>query len=467
MIIGDEKQSIYGFRKSDITVFDEVRQFLTGEAAGGAVYSLVSSRRSTRPIVEWCNAVFQEILPPADDREPFEAPFQALDWLADAPNGVWKIEAPAGESDEDEDAPRRREAKAVALFIKDVWDDAAASQNRRPDFANIARHIALGKGGSIAILCRTHAIKAIYENALQEVGVPYASVRGVGFWNSDGANWTLNLLRFFLHPNDNLALAAILRSPLVGLDDAALFEARLHATAAIWPDLATLQLSELHNQAALKIALPRVENWLEMAGVAPVSDVLEEILETSEIAFYEAPLPDAIQRGENWRKLLDIIRDRERRGQGSLRALVDFFAFQTAEGFDEADAAVPEGGAVQLMTVYAAKGLGFPLVVLGQMHDAPPAQFSGFLRADFPTRGQRQWAFRNSIENPLGDDQDSLLWTILRNEAQARANYEFRRLFYVACTRAAQHLVMVSPEKPRTGSWADLAGAHLTDLAAV
>ncbi|MDQ3814466.1 MAG: PD-(D/E)XK nuclease family protein, partial [Armatimonadota bacterium] len=218
-------------------------------------------------------------------------------------------------------------------------------------------------------------------------------------------------------------------------------------------------LAQEADRRALSIGFARLRRWRDALRVRPLSEVLEMVLRESEIAFYDAGAPDAEQRAENWRKLLEILRDREQRGQGSVRDLAEFLMAQADEEERESEAALPASGAIQLMTIYAAKGLGFPMVIVGQMDDTPAHSTETLKRGAFPTRDRVHFCLKIDDAESSDDHQKSrepLLWTILKEQARAQEEAEFRRLLYVACTRAKDHLLFVLPENHKPDSWADM-----------
>jgi ATP-dependent helicase/nuclease subunit A len=133
LVVGDEKQAIFRFRGGDITVFDGVRRILLGQQSAD---ELTTSRRSTRQLVGWTNTVFREVLPSDAARQPFEAPFQALQSEKDGgSNGLWQLRPPRWHFDDenalmgDELPPiatqRQRAGRALARFLRALCDDAA------------------------------------------------------------------------------------------------------------------------------------------------------------------------------------------------------------------------------------------------------------------------------------------------------------------------------------------------------
>jgi ATP-dependent helicase/nuclease subunit A len=456
LIVGDEKQAIYGFRGGDMTVFDRVRRVLLEEKAP---HELVESHRSTASLVNWTNEVFERLLPSQAERETYEAPFQKLESTKENSgqhSGLWKLSASAFlKPDEAETLGKNgSNALATARFLRELCDDAAEFGKglpvRQAGFQNIAELIQT-RQPAIGMLFTSHIVKAEFESALRKLEVPFTSVKGIGFFQSEPVIWTLHLLGILLDPTDEMAFTGLARSPLGALSDVALLERKLGKP-----------FSRSEDSHAFELITKRLEGWRLQAKVSPFSQVLENVLEQSEIAFYEAGFTDFAQREQNWRKLADLIRSREGLGLGGLRDLYDFLRPLYNESTREADAALPSDGSIQLMTVHAAKGLGFPMVIVAQLDKSIRADGSNLLRGESPN-GEPLYAFKMADFD--ADDEKSeppLLYTMLQEDRKMREVAESKRTFYVACTRARESMVFVWPitssGQPAKETWADWIG---------
>ncbi len=481
LIVGDEKQAIFRFRGGDITVFDAVRRILLGE--GQNADELTVSRRSTRQLVGWTNTVFRGVLPSDATRQSFEAPFQALQSETEFDgNGLWRLN-PAQWHFEAENAvmlgetlppiaiQRERAGRALARFLRALCDDGVLGQKsdapdlQFPDLAEISRKIARGES-AVGVIFTSHAVKTAFESQLRAFDVPFVSVRGSGFWSSEAATLSLHLLQILLDGSDKIAFVGLARSPLGGLSDVALLEwhLALNADAERAPGdscglIDGFSPSREDDARAFALLAARLESWRDLARVAPFSEVLEEVLDASELAFTQAGTPDGAQNEANWRKIVEMVREREQSGQGGLRSLIDGFSALIEEaqnGDKEAEAPLPGEASIQLMTVWAAKGLGFPLTVLAQLDDTPRAPGSLLLRG--PLDGARQMAFGLSDDTEDDRAPKPWLWEKLRANDLAEEEAQWRRLFYVACTRAESHLMLICPEREVRGAaaWTNL-----------
>jgi len=462
LIVGDEKQAIYGFRGGDMTVFDRVRRVLLEDKLP---HELVESHRSTASLVNWTNEVFERVLPSQSERETYEAPFQKLESTREnigQHTGLWKLSASAFVTPDESEISGKNgsNALATARFLREICDDAAelgsGSPVRQSGFQNIARLIREGQP-AIGMLFTSHVVKAEFESALRKLEVPFTSVKGIGFFQSEPVIWTLHLLGVMLDEADEVAFTGLARSPLGALSDVALLERKLE-----------LPFSREEDAHAFELLSKRLESWRLQAKVNPFSQVLETVLEQSEIAFYEAGFSDFAQREQNWRKLADLIRSRESLGLGGLRDLYDFLRPLYNESTREADAALPSDGSIQLMTVHAAKGLGFPMVIVAQLDKVIRADGSNLQRGESPN-GEPLYSFKMA-DFDVEDEKSEppLLYTMLQEDRKMRELAESKRTFYVACTRARESMVFVWPitssGQPAKDTWADWIGASSLKL---
>jgi len=327
-----------------------------------------------------------------------------------------------------------------------------------------------------AILFRSTTSLPLYEEQFKAAGLPYLTVSGRGFYNRPEVRDLLALLACLYAPGDDLSLAAVLRSPLCNLSDETLYRLRwqgpdggvLSEPAAYFSALSapppTAQPDEVTCAARTLAALR------DMAGRVSVWQLLRTALDRTG---YEATLAlndlDAghdVKTGRsrgNVAKLLALARDR---GGASLseflRRVEDLRTREVREG--EAPAGAPDAGAVQLMTIHAAKGLEYPVVVVAALGSKPGhgANASHVLH-------DPEFGIVCELRDANGDwcKPAGYRWAKWLDERMELA--ESRRLLYVACTRAADLLILSGkPGEPRswltalTGAW-DLAPDEAVD----
>lgn len=495
-LVGDRKQSIYGFRGADVAVFSRIAAELCGRPAAEALalpeaaargsaeiadfVALRESRRSGAEILAFVNAFSERDF--AADRgeaaprayEITYGPAEHLVPVAGAPASRVVFLDDDGESPEGADpivresAGAAREAHLAAAYI--------AALCTRGDDAPLYKNVAL--------LARRRSTIPLVELALARLSIPYV-VAGRALYDAPEVRDVAELLRLLLDPRDRLALAAVLRGPMVGLSDTSLAELSLPGKGLSVPLLARWPRATADGPADLvdpaRLAAPeraRLEafraRYAEIRRAAlrmPPGEAIRAAVAAFDLDRVLAALPRAEARIGNLDRLVSIAR---RRG-GTLAAFVRWLERRIRDEADEAEAAVfsPEDDAVRLTTIHASKGLDFDVVVLLDLNAEPRADQGalGFVAEDDdapPTLVVRHYAPRGK-DRALASLQTVTL-KLAQTEARAREQAERRRLSYVAMTRARHTLALVgSSAKPRPGSAlrSIVAGREEGDLAEV
>lgn len=424
-IVGDAKQSIYGFRGADVTVFRAERERIAG--GDGRGYRLATSYRAHSGLIRDLNALLKPVLGEKEDpHRPWAEPF--------APIGPHREEPGPGIA-----APYVELHLAVGAKGEGALDRAAKFLCGR-----LAELVAGGAQvmdddtlrpvnyGDIAILCRASSSFSFYEDALDEAGLPYLTVAGRGFYDRPEVRDLLNALRALSDPSDDLALVGLLRSPALGLSDRTIYElvrARGEAPSPLWDTLREGDValdSAAGGQVTRAVAL--VEGLHAMAGRTGVGDLLKAFLDATS---YRAGL---LRAGEhravrNVNKLLQTAHASRLVG---VAAFVEYVDSVQDSGAREGEARSPAGGAVQIMSAHQAKGLEFPIVVLGD------ATWSGVGRRGVIV--DPELGVLLPLKNP--DDERPAIYCLARERAEDQVSAESDRLLYVASTRAREKLLI-------------------------
>ena len=441
-IVGDRKQSIYGFRDADVTVLDDAAEFIDRLRPDGAPRQAISvSFRAVPELLAFVNAVFQEVALPdgvrrdalrygTTDRFPVSGAAGA--GAALAPPGHVTIDPPlniivGGTVRESAD----RVADEVARVLSEGVVRDRADGTRRP-----------AQAADIAILFRSRDRHRDFETALEQRNVPTYVYKGLGFFDADEVQDAVALLRYLADPHSNIRAAALLRSRIVRLSDP--------GVARLGPDLADAILgsiaipgsvvsgfsrtgpaSGLDDEDArvlgrLSAAVPRWLAWVDrLAPSELLSRVLAETAYASELRG-----PRYFQARENLKKLRGMIRRLQNRGYATLARIAEHLD-RLAIG-DESNAAIDAIDAVSLMTVHAAKGLEFPIVFIVNM-----GRGTGGVRP--PIRVAAAGSRDDEPSVAIADYQSEA-----DEDAQARDREESKRLLYVALTRARDRLYLAA-----------------------
>jgi ATP-dependent helicase/nuclease subunit A len=457
VVVGDRKQSIYGFRGADVSVFAELSTALAGADAArlldlpaaaipdasapvvAEVSTLVASYRSDRSIVDAVNLISERDFAPRLDRS-FEiryAPAEALQLPKSRENG----------------APGR-----LTLLLDDGLTPVAepfvanATGGLRSALAvagYCVRAAAEGRPlGSLAVLARRRATLPLLGFALDHFGVPYV-VSGRDLYGTPEVRDVFAALRLSQTPRDRHALAVIARSPLGGLSDQALVElSDVKRGLLPFDEWEPSRLSRSDDVMLASLLQARLRSFLLIAPRLSPRDAIFDVVERFELTSVLALLPRGAVRLANIGRLQEIAATHG----GNLAAFVRFVTRQIALELDETEAAVfsADDDAVRLLTIHGSKGLAFPTVILGDAEaiERPQAPPVGILRR---AQDKPLLVVRHAGEDgPIITDTQ----TELADDAAARAHAERQRLSYVALTRAQHELVIALPSKARGGSLA-------------
>ena len=417
-IVGDRKQSIYGFRDADVALVDEAAEFVGGLRPDAHPRHAISvSFRSAPAILAFINDVFSEIARDGSgdarkdgfrfgeqDRFPIA---ETVRLQPDHPLGIIAAETVPATADRVAD-------EIVRLLSGTTVRDRTTGVRRE------------AKSADVAILFRSRDSHRDFEAALDRRGVPTYVYKGLGFFDADEIQDAVALLRYLADPLSDLRAAALLRSRLVRVSDEAV--ARLSpnlAAALLGPDAEVLAPLGDEDRRVLQLLRAAVPRWLSWVDRLTPSELLDAILRETAYA-YELRGSRQRQARENLKKLRAMIRRAQNRGYATLARIAEHLE-RLAVG-DESNAAIDAIDAVSLMTVHAAKGLEFPIVFVVNM-----ARGTAGGRA--PIRVASDATGEPSVS--IADYQSEA-----DEDAQAREREESKRLLYVALTRARDYLYL-------------------------
>jgi ATP-dependent helicase/nuclease subunit A len=454
-IVGDGKQSIYRFRGADVAVFRQER--LAIARRGGESFVLGTSYRAHALLLEGLNALMASILSPADDpARPYAEPFARLEPYRPAAAGGFAgppIEGHFTIGPKTEGALERAAAALARRLVALVEEEEMLIEEEERQ-----RQLSYG---DIAILCRGTRSFAAYEDALDAAGVPYVTVAGRGFYERPEIRDLLNLLSAIADEGDDLALAGALRSPALAISDAGLYtlcaarDARLEPRPTLWQVLGELA----EGQASTPELAPR--DRVRMGHAASLIGTLRTVVGRVSIAallkrtldetHYRAIL---IRAGQSRavRNVDKLLADAHTSGLIGVGEFLEYVQTLRDVGAREGEARSLGEGAVQIMTVHAAKGLEFPVVVLGDISAAGSSRGAKVL-VD-PELGPL-------VKLRTDDDKaQPVTFGLAQWRDQDQEQEEGRRLFYVAATRAREKLILSAnlPKPKKDGTLGDRAG---------
>ena len=411
-VVGDAKQSIYRFRGADVTVFRETQDEI--ERDGGKHVALTETYRAHAALVEGLNALLAPVLGTADAARPHAVPFEPLTSARPSPrDGIRPpyIEALLGLG-EDADAGRALAAQALARRLRALRADGVGY-------------------GEMAILFRASTTFHYYEDALEAAGIPYVTIAGRGFYGRAEIRDLLGALRALADPTDDLAVAGLLRSPALGLSDAALYRLRWtgETPMPLWAALREWgpRLEGDDGSRAAR-ALNLLEPLQQLAGRVAVAELLKRFLDAT--GYPAIARFGGDERAQ--RNIAKFLQDAHRSGLVSVTEFLEYVDALRGAGAREGEAPVEALGAVQLMSIHQSKGLEFPVVALADLAHGGGGHAGALLLSP-------RWGPLLSLAE---DKVAAVMYRLEQLEEADREAAEEARLLYVAATRAADKLIL-------------------------
>lgn len=442
--VGDEQQSIYRFRGADVGVFRRHNEEMA--LRGARAYQLATNYRSNGSIIEFVNRVFS-------DECFFGDRLLALRHGRSEPQPgavghdeprVWLTcydSAKQGESKPSVETIRRAEAEEIAERFRVLRDEHGMSP------------------GDMVVLLRAYSAAHIYADALMAQGFETAIVGGSRFFELTEISTMRALLRVIANPEDEEALALVMASQMGRFSDDALWRVRDLAAhdegpTGMWEALGSSEsFTQADDAEAARGLVGVIERARDRVGEMPLSHVLLRAVE--EASFDLVLLSQGAHGRQAYANVLKLARMADAfESSGGVGAAAFAAYLDAKEGYADHTAPmtlVDEGGsAVRLMSIHSSKGLEFPVVAVPDLGAGRRAEGS-------PLRVRMSDdAVEFALKLPAGWSKDSAsrmssMFAELDRMERDEEDAERKRLFYVACTRAQEVLV--------------LTGAHPSDKA--
>ena len=463
-IVGDRKQSIYGFRGADVRVFLQTLRGMTAHQSGitdDIVWEtetlqakesekhgdirLPEAFRFLRNLVGFVNLVFGRIM--GDERSnEFEVAYEPL-IMGRRNEASGDVELLIGrESGTQENELIASRIRHLIQSNELVWD--RDTEEPRPM-----------RYGDIAILIRSRTRLPEIEAALLQARIPYSVASGIGFYQRQEIYDICNYLQFMEDPTNDVALVGILRGPFFSISDAELFEISQHSEqGSFWErvksylaDSGTSAMTgDNHSQAQdsskqseakasdlLIYACETLEKHLKICRRLPIATFMRRIInDTGMIGTLSVGLSGG-QRWANYEKLLAIAREFDRLEFAELSGFIERLNLLIEEEGREGQATIESSeDVVQVMTIHAAKGLEFPVVILPYLSRKFKFDPEPFIDDEIgigfsPAKPEKNYeGSRPSIAR------------VMKTRQVQKTVAEEKRLFYVAATRARDRLIL-------------------------
>ena len=435
-VVGDPKQSIYRFRRADVAQMLRLQKQM--ELAGGSRVSLVQNFRSQEKLVTWVNRVFAEWMGEGEvEGSDFsQAIYEGMypRWQGDTGSPfqpqVWAL---ANEASGTRIGPvRQQESADITALLNQIvsqeWQvlDEEATRNGGQETYRAARF------SDICILMPRRTALAILERGLEVQDVPYRLESASLIFETQEIRDLVNCLRAIDNPANQVATVAALRSPAFGCSDVDLFVH--HEGGGRFDYLAD---PTTQPEGMVRDALAVLRSFHQDRHSGSIGALIDRFVRERMLMEVAVGHPRMREQWRRYRFMVERAWQFTAAGGSSLRAFVEWVEDQMSEHARVSEAPVPESDeeAVRVMTIHAAKGLEFPIVVLTGINSG---RSGGSERVLFDRS-------RGRVEVGLGGQQHRMSTAGFEELVEAErkmSEAEGVRLMYVAATRARDHLVL-------------------------
>lgn len=479
--VGDVKQAIYSFRMADSSLF--MNKYNTYGLMNDAVerrIDLAKNFRSHENILTTTNFIFYQIMTQEaaeldyGEKESLipgriveEAP---SDWVGGAVELHLLDTSDTNRSDEtdgdsetagDEPENNERELDFIIQKIKELHASKKQVQNADGSFRQI-------QWRDFAVLRRSLAgwgTRAVA--AMRQAGIPAVVNERDGYFEAQEIQLLLSLLQIIDNPEQDLPMAAVLHSGLVGLDANELGALRLTGDGSLW-SVMSLYAEQAQDERLLQF-IAHIERWRTLSRRHGVADLLWDIYETLDYVNYVGAMPNGLVRRANVMALYERAKGFESSG---FRGLFRFLRFVESLRDSNQDMAVANvvteaDDVVRLMTIHKSKGLEFPVVFLsGVQKKFNTMDFNSPLLVD-----KNGGIGLKGYYPDIRVSYPSMPWIYCKSIKSDAMKAEEQRILYVALTRARDKLFLtgyINKEiKKEKGVGAHIKHAALTQTQAL
>ncbi|RSL33733.1 helicase-exonuclease AddAB subunit AddA [Salibacterium salarium] len=451
-LVGDVKQSVYRFRLADPGLFlDKYKQYNREHGIPGWRINLDQNFRSRREIIDATNFIFKQLMDERTGEVMYDDTAELKVGNEDYPDTTNTSElvllnkgdpiqqTTSDEEDAEEDMETAQlEARWIAKKIKQLINekhqvlDKETKQMRQMTFRDIV------------ILMRSMPWASTFMEECKKQGLPvYAELSG-GYFEAVEINVMLSLLKVIDNPRQDIPLASVLRSPIVGMDEEDLANIRMMDRQGLFYDALKETVHHGPDTNWRKKAVSFYENlriWRQRARSEALSEFIWDLLQETGYYDFSGGMPGGKQRQANLLALYDRARMYEKT---SFRGLFRFLRFieriqERGDDLGTARALGEQEDVIRLMTIHKSKGLEFPIVFLAGMNK----QFN-FQDLNNKMLLHKQLGIGSKYIDPeqrIVKNSIPQLALKIRNHRESIA--EEMRVLYVAMTRAKEKLYMI------------------------
>lgn len=474
-MVGDVKQSIYRFRLAEPTLFmTKYQEYQQNGEGEGIRIDLSQNFRSRKEVLDATNFIFHQLM----DKHVAEIDYDEAAELtlgANFPKSnhmateLLLIDMKSNENElEDELSPQELqknqvEARAIATKIREMIDnkfpiyDKKLQQNRSIQYRDIV------------ILSRAMTSAPDMEEAMKVQDIPFYASNNSGYFETTEVATIIALLKVIDNPYQDIPLAAVLRSPIVGLNEEELGQIRMAKKKGYFFDALLAYKDITVSAAADRISdfITQLNNWRELSIRENLTALIWQIYQETNFYEFVGGLPGGKQRQANLRALYDRANQYEKTAFRGLFRFVRFVERLEVRGDDLGTAKTlgEKEDVVRMMTIHASKGLEFPVVIISGLSKK-------FNMRDIYSKTllDKDYGFASNYR----DIEKMIVYpTIMQQAIKQKKSREMiaeeMRVLYVALTRAEEKLILTAtvPDFEKTSkNWLQVSNQKETILPA-
>ena len=407
-IVGDPKQSIYGFRGSDIDVFYSTIEDIKNTTKEDPI-TMSKNYRTKSPVLKFINTVFNSLMGKKYD--------SLIAHIIDEES----IDIEILENTDFENYPELKEAEAATIY------EANLIAKRIKTLVNQGEY----DYKDFALLFRATTRNYIYEEALKNYNIPYFNSSGKRFFFKQEILEIINALKLISNPYDNIATIGFLRSPMIGITDDCLYYLLKNKVESIYETMVNLNEPGITTEDLEKIneAVELMTYLYIIKDSKTIAEVTEEIIEKT--FFIETTLlkDNGEQSMANIYKFIDIVKSYESNNKSSLEDFIDYINEIKEGNESEANVESEDSNVVKLLTIHKSKGLEFPVVIIPEMSRDSGGGYSNLL-------------FHKDVGLGIKAGNCKGIHDEIKEILSMKENEEKERVLYVAMTRAEDMLIL-------------------------
>lgn len=459
-MVGDVKQSIYGFRLADPTLFiQKYHDF--AEEDGGRRIIFAENFRSRKEVLDFTNLIFTQLMDQNVGQIEYDEQAELINGFTGFPETdnfapELLIYQKNGEVPEWIEDKSMGEIFMTAAKIRELIDQDFEVYDKKQKAMRPLKY------EDIVLLTPTRSHNLTILEVFKQLGIPLAINDTQNYFQSTELRVMISLLQIIDNPYQDIPLAAVLRSPIVGLQEEELAQVRLALPQKEYYQAVKSYVQANEDQTAKKLTefLSQLNEWREFARREVLADLLVKIYNETAYLDYVLGMPAGQQRHANLLALIERAKDYER---SSFRGLYQFIRF--IEKMQEKDKDLGEPpteevqDAVRVMTIHGSKGLEFPVVFLMDMSKSFNLQDT---RKNY-VFDERLGLGVKLLTPDTRIRKDTLLFQTVKQKNLNKLLSEEMRKLYVALTRAEQKLFLVGSYDDKEAALKSWSKAALND----